>query len=123
MWNNAASACLIPRMYSSPYCYVKLFGSILFDNHGDKLTMLYNHMTSLYIMLSRLLMCVLQAVKKGDTIFIGQYLFTGSETTSVWLEVGGILPLPDDWTCFNRFCFTVHMGVLYWCMLGMSVGF
>lgn len=29
----------------------------------------------------------LQAVKKGDTIFIGQYLFTGSETTSVWLEV------------------------------------
>ncbi|KAL2555567.1 Pyruvate kinase family protein [Forsythia ovata] len=28
-----------------------------------------------------------QAVKPGDTIFIGQYLFTGSETTSVWLEV------------------------------------
>lgn len=28
-----------------------------------------------------------QAVKKGDTIFVGQYLFTGSETTSVWLEV------------------------------------
>ncbi|RXH93128.1 hypothetical protein DVH24_013704 [Malus domestica] len=28
-----------------------------------------------------------RAVKKGDTIFIGQYLFTGSETTSVWLEV------------------------------------
>ncbi|KAK4772275.1 hypothetical protein SAY86_014050 [Trapa natans] len=27
------------------------------------------------------------AVKKGDTIFIGQYLFTGNETTSVWLEV------------------------------------
>ncbi|KAI8008407.1 Pyruvate kinase 1, cytosolic [Camellia lanceoleosa] len=27
------------------------------------------------------------AVKTGDTIFIGQYLFTGSETTSVWLEV------------------------------------
>ncbi|CAO2822310.1 unnamed protein product [Amaranthus hypochondriacus] len=26
-------------------------------------------------------------VKKGDTVFIGQYLFTGSETTSVWLEV------------------------------------
>jgi pyruvate kinase len=26
-------------------------------------------------------------VKKGDTIFLGQYLFTGSETTSVWLEV------------------------------------
>ncbi|CAL5407359.1 unnamed protein product [Camellia sinensis] len=28
-----------------------------------------------------------KAVKKGDTIFLGQYLFTGSETTSVWLEV------------------------------------
>ncbi|XP_042472959.1 pyruvate kinase 1, cytosolic-like [Zingiber officinale] len=28
-----------------------------------------------------------KAVKLGDTIFIGQYLFTGSETTSVWLEV------------------------------------
>lgn len=29
----------------------------------------------------------LQCVAKGDTIFVGQYLFTGSETTSVWLEV------------------------------------
>ncbi|KAK0592651.1 hypothetical protein LWI29_022966 [Acer saccharum] len=28
-----------------------------------------------------------KAVKEGDTIFIGQYLFTGSENTSVWLEV------------------------------------
>ncbi|KAL6998144.1 pyruvate kinase [Sarracenia purpurea var. burkii] len=27
-----------------------------------------------------------KAVKKGDTIFVGQYLSTGSETTSVWLE-------------------------------------
>eukprot|EP00850_Spirogloea_muscicola_P000411 SM000002S05491 [mRNA] locus=s2:37683:43916:- [translate_table: standard] len=27
------------------------------------------------------------AVKPGDTIFVGQYLFTGSETTSVWLDV------------------------------------
>jgi pyruvate kinase len=26
-------------------------------------------------------------VKHGDKIFVGQYLFTGSETTSVWLEV------------------------------------
>ncbi|CAK7325332.1 unnamed protein product [Dovyalis caffra] len=30
------------------------------------------------------------AVKKGDTIFIGQYLFTGNETTSVWLEVSEV---------------------------------
>ncbi|KAK2418341.1 pyruvate kinase [Trifolium repens] len=28
-----------------------------------------------------------KSVKAGDTIFVGQYLFTGSETTSVWLEV------------------------------------
>ncbi|KAE9465889.1 hypothetical protein C3L33_02197, partial [Rhododendron williamsianum] len=27
------------------------------------------------------------AVIKGDTIFVGQYLFTGIETTSIWLEV------------------------------------
>jgi pyruvate kinase len=26
-------------------------------------------------------------VSPGDKIYIGQYLFTGSETTSVWLEV------------------------------------
>ncbi|KAF8664696.1 hypothetical protein HU200_054411 [Digitaria exilis] len=31
--------------------------------------------------------CRLQAVTPGATIFVGQYLFTGSETTSVWLEV------------------------------------
>nr|GEU30240.1 pyruvate kinase 1, cytosolic-like [Tanacetum cinerariifolium] len=31
-----------------------------------------------------------KAVKTGDTIFIGQYLFTGSETTSVWLEVNEV---------------------------------
>ncbi|KAB1221234.1 Pyruvate kinase, cytosolic isozyme [Morella rubra] len=31
-----------------------------------------------------------KVVKKGDTIFVGQYLFTGSETTSVWLEVSEV---------------------------------
>ncbi|PIN06013.1 Pyruvate kinase [Handroanthus impetiginosus] len=31
-----------------------------------------------------------KAVKKGDEIFIGQYLFTGRETTSVWLEVSEV---------------------------------
>ncbi|XP_031381764.1 pyruvate kinase 1, cytosolic-like isoform X1 [Punica granatum] len=31
-----------------------------------------------------------KAVKNGDTIFVGQYLFTGSETTSVWLEVSEV---------------------------------
>lgn len=38
-----------------------------------------------------------KAVKSGDTIFIGQYLFTGSETTSVWLEV--IEAKEDDVVC------------------------
>ncbi|KAM0844354.1 hypothetical protein ACQ4PT_057097 [Festuca glaucescens] len=28
-----------------------------------------------------------KVVKKGDTLFMGQYLFTGSESTSLWLEV------------------------------------
>jgi pyruvate kinase len=30
---------------------------------------------------------LISAVKPKDTIFLGHYLFTGSETTSVWLEV------------------------------------
>ncbi|KAL3326871.1 hypothetical protein AABB24_037529, partial [Solanum stoloniferum] len=38
-----------------------------------------------------------KAVKKGDTIFVGQYLFTGSETTSVWLEVDQVTG--DDVIC------------------------
>ncbi|KAL8142983.1 hypothetical protein V2J09_016015 [Rumex salicifolius] len=28
-----------------------------------------------------------EEVKKGDTVFLGEYLFTGSENSSVWLEV------------------------------------
>ncbi|EPS57680.1 pyruvate kinase, partial [Genlisea aurea] len=38
-----------------------------------------------------------KAVKPGDTIFLGQYLFTGSETTSVWLEVNEVKG--DDVIC------------------------
>ncbi|CAI9097851.1 OLC1v1034364C1 [Oldenlandia corymbosa var. corymbosa] len=41
-----------------------------------------------------------KAVKKGDTIFIGQYLFTGSETTSVWLEVNEVKG--DDVVCIIK---------------------
>ncbi|OAY83135.1 Pyruvate kinase 1, cytosolic [Ananas comosus] len=40
------------------------------------------------------------AVKPGDTIFIGQYLFTGSETTSVWLEVSELNG--DDVICMIK---------------------
>eukprot|EP00252_Welwitschia_mirabilis_P017278 TRINITY_DN382_c0_g1_i1.p1 TRINITY_DN382_c0_g1~~TRINITY_DN382_c0_g1_i1.p1 ORF type:complete len:514 (-),score=116.44 TRINITY_DN382_c0_g1_i1:200-1741(-) len=38
-----------------------------------------------------------KTVKRGDTIFVAQYLFTGSETTSVWLEVADIKG--NDVTC------------------------
>ncbi|KAF0896540.1 hypothetical protein E2562_024393 [Oryza meyeriana var. granulata] len=38
-----------------------------------------------------------RAVKPGATIFVGQYLFTGSETTSVWLEVSEVNG--DDVVC------------------------
>ncbi|KAL0316148.1 UNVERIFIED_CONTAM: Pyruvate kinase, cytosolic [Sesamum radiatum] len=41
-----------------------------------------------------------KAVKKGDTIFVGQYLFTGSETTSVWLEVDEVKG--DDVVCIIK---------------------
>ncbi|XP_072088540.1 pyruvate kinase 1, cytosolic isoform X3 [Arachis hypogaea] len=51
-----------------------------------------------------------KAVKKGDTIFIGQYLFTGSETTSVWLEVKDVDG--DDVTCVIKNSATLA-GSLY----------
>uniref|UniRef100_A0A0E0MCF8 Pyruvate kinase n=1 Tax=Oryza punctata TaxID=4537 RepID=A0A0E0MCF8_ORYPU len=38
-----------------------------------------------------------KALKPGATIFVGQYLFTGSETTSVWLEVSEVKG--DDVVC------------------------
>ena len=38
----------------------------------------------------------LQAVKVGDIVFVGQYLFTGSETTSVWLTVRDTDQLMDN---------------------------
>ncbi|XP_061349334.1 pyruvate kinase 1, cytosolic-like [Gastrolobium bilobum] len=51
-----------------------------------------------------------KAVKKGDTIFIGKYLFTGSETTSVWLEVSEVDG--DDVTCLVKNSATLS-GSLY----------
>ncbi|KAL4014726.1 hypothetical protein IC575_026942 [Cucumis melo] len=42
---------------------------------------------------------VTKVVKKGDTLFLGQYLFTGSET-SVWLEVFEVKG--DDVGCVAR---------------------
>ncbi|RWR82390.1 pyruvate kinase 1, cytosolic [Cinnamomum micranthum f. kanehirae] len=56
-----------------------------------------------------------KALKQGDTIFIGQYLFTGSETTSVWLEVAELKG--DDVVCviknsatLSGALFTLHIS-------------
>ncbi|KAL4183941.1 hypothetical protein AMTRI_Chr11g100820 [Amborella trichopoda] len=59
-----------------------------------------------------------ETVKKGDTIFIGQYLFTGSETTSVWLEV--VDTNGQDVNCLIKnsatlagFIFTMHVSQVH----------
>ncbi|KAL7147176.1 hypothetical protein ABFS83_06G090200 [Erythranthe nasuta] len=51
-----------------------------------------------------------KAVKKGDEIFIGQYLFTGGETTSVWLEVSEVKD--EDVVCMIKNSATLA-GPLY----------
>ncbi|XVE68675.1 hypothetical protein DITRI_Ditri09bG0087700 [Diplodiscus trichospermus] len=51
-----------------------------------------------------------KAVSKGDTIFIGQYLFTGNETTSVWLEVSELSG--EDVVCLIKNSATLS-GSLY----------
>ncbi|KAM0040103.1 putative pyruvate kinase [Helianthus debilis subsp. tardiflorus] len=51
-----------------------------------------------------------KAVNPGDTIFLGQYLFTGSETTSVWLEVSEVKG--DDVVCLIKNS-AVLAGTLY----------
>ncbi|XP_076943960.1 pyruvate kinase 1, cytosolic-like [Bidens hawaiensis] len=51
-----------------------------------------------------------KAVKPGDTIFLGQYLFTGSETTSVWMEVSEVKG--DDVVCLIKNS-AVLAGTLY----------
>jgi pyruvate kinase len=54
-------------------------------------------------------------VSPGDKIYIGQYLFTGSETTSVWLEVSELRG--EDVVCLIKssaslkgFLFTLHVS-------------
>ncbi|KAJ8432658.1 hypothetical protein Cgig2_002045 [Carnegiea gigantea] len=51
-----------------------------------------------------------KAVKKGDMIFMGKYLFTGSETTSVWLEVAEAKG--DDVVCVIKNSATLD-GILF----------
>ncbi|URE42743.1 Pyruvate kinase [Musa troglodytarum] len=57
-------------------------------------------------------------IKPGDTIFIGQYLFTGSETTSVWLEVSELKG--EDVVCMIKntatlagSLFTLHVSQIH----------
>ncbi|KAM0940320.1 putative pyruvate kinase [Dioscorea sansibarensis] len=59
-----------------------------------------------------------KAVKPGDTIFIGQYLCTGSETNSVWLEVAELKG--DDMVCVIKntatlagSLFTLHISQIH----------
>ncbi|XP_010269337.1 PREDICTED: pyruvate kinase 2, cytosolic-like [Nelumbo nucifera] len=59
-----------------------------------------------------------EAVKKGDTIFLGQYLFTGSETTSVWLEVvetkgSDVICLVKNSATLAGFIFTMHVSQVH----------
>ncbi|EYU38599.1 hypothetical protein MIMGU_mgv1a004441mg [Erythranthe guttata] len=59
-----------------------------------------------------------KAVKKGDTIFLGQYLFTGSETTSVWLEVDevqgdGVVCIIKNSATLAGALFTLHASQVH----------
>ncbi|KAL7225414.1 hypothetical protein ACSBR1_020732 [Camellia fascicularis] len=59
-----------------------------------------------------------KTVKKGDTIFVGQYLFTGIETTSVWLEVlemrgPDIICLVKNSASLVGFVFTMHVSQVH----------
>ncbi|KAF9591634.1 hypothetical protein IFM89_005215 [Coptis chinensis] len=59
-----------------------------------------------------------EVVKRGDTIFLGQYLFTGSETTSVWLEVletngSDVKCLVKNSATLAGFIFTMHVSQVH----------
>ncbi|KAK9291115.1 hypothetical protein L1049_009302 [Liquidambar formosana] len=59
-----------------------------------------------------------ETVKKGDTIFLGQYLCTGSETTSVWLEVSetkgpDVICLVKNSATLAGFIFTMHISQVH----------
>ncbi|KAL4018661.1 hypothetical protein IC575_022272 [Cucumis melo] len=59
---------------------------MLTDYTNDLITCLHRVCCLMQFTLSQ--NCIV--LKKGDTLFLGQYLFTGSET-SVWLEVGCVV--------------------------------
>ncbi|KAK1288071.1 hypothetical protein QJS10_CPB19g00046 [Acorus calamus] len=59
-----------------------------------------------------------KTVKKGDTIFLGQYLFTGSESTSAWLEVmktegQDVVCLVKNSATLGGYVFTMHVSQVH----------
>ncbi|KAK1311139.1 hypothetical protein QJS10_CPA08g01274 [Acorus calamus] len=59
-----------------------------------------------------------KTVKKGDTIFLGQYLFTGSESTSAWLEVvktegQDVVCLVKNSATIGGYVFTMHVSQVH----------
>jgi pyruvate kinase len=57
-------------------------------------------------------------VKKGDTIYLSQYLFTGSENSSAWLEVletdgKDIICLVKNSATLSGFMFTMHVAQVH----------
>ncbi|KAJ8759966.1 hypothetical protein K2173_010822 [Erythroxylum novogranatense] len=59
---------------------------------------------------------LVETVKEGDTIFLGQYLVTGNETTSVWLEVlqkksdEDVICLVKNTATLAGYMFTMHIS-------------
>ncbi|WVY99021.1 hypothetical protein V8G54_031172 [Vigna mungo] len=98
--NKEASSKLLPLNFSG---LSKFSGFVLCN-----IVVLNNHVGSANTV----------AIKKGDTIFIGKYLFTGSETASVWLEVNEVNG--DDISCLVKNTatlsgplFTVHVSQIH----------
>ncbi|XP_078440898.1 pyruvate kinase 2, cytosolic-like isoform X2 [Wolffia australiana] len=84
--------------------YVKITPDTSQDPTNDILPVNYNDLAT--------------TVKKGDTIFVGQYLFTGSESTSVWLEVSetegqDVLCLVKNSAKLSGFIFTLHVAQVH----------
>ncbi|KAL4388533.1 hypothetical protein GQ457_09G028200 [Hibiscus cannabinus] len=89
--DKEASSNLLPINFHGLYKF-NIFSEnlILLQNILNKTMVRFDQVKSLFEeavkWLTLFYLVLAAAVKKGDTIFIGQYLFTGNETTSVWLE-------------------------------------
>lgn len=93
------------------------------------MTCIDQHSRECYVLNSEATFLFLQAVKTGDTIFIGQYLFTGKETTSVWLEVRPIDLIPctkqsdtlPSWPFIDKLGTTIHCTLYCGNLLLLSI--